>query len=105
MLRFKNYIAFFLLLLFVRVLAPETTVLAFHSHEHTEDSQGLGCKFEKKHQHCHIHDLFNAPFAPAQTIAIKVITPTFTDAYATNCSFVWKYAFPNNCDLRGPPIV
>jgi hypothetical protein len=105
--RFKNYIAFFLLLLFVRVLVPETTVLAMHSHDHTEDAaikMDAGFKLDKKHNHCHTNNLFNTPFSPALPAAINALLFTFTDTYSANYSYIWKFTFPNNTDLRGPPV-
>jgi hypothetical protein len=104
--RFKNYIAFFLLLLFVRVLVPETAVLGLHGHEHTEDhgKADAGLKLEKKHQHCHIEHLFNAPFSPAPQVSVKTLLISFTDTYSASNAFIWKFTFPNNTDLRGPPV-
>ena len=106
MYRFKNYIAYLLLLLFVRVLAPETVVLQLHPHEHTEEEQqrnDADFKLSKKHTHCHTDDLFNAPFAPALTTQLKAILIPFTDSYSAHYTSVWKFTFPNNIDLRGPP--
>jgi hypothetical protein len=105
--RFKNHIAIFLLLLFTRVLAPETAVLALHSHEHTEEqpTKEAGFKMDKKHQHCQADHLFNAPFTPGQPVSIKPIPLSFTGRYSANYSDIWKFTFPNNTDLRGPPAV
>lgn len=105
---FKKHIAYLLLLLFVRVMAPEAAVLQLHQHEHTEDGQekrDTGFKLDKKHTHCHTDDLFNAGFAPSQFPAITSPILTFTDTYSVHHSFVWKFTFPNNTDLRGPPAV
>jgi len=104
----KNHIAYFLLLLFVRVMIPEQGLLQFHSHEHTEEmpvKKNTGIKLETKHQHCHIDQLFNASFAPTQTVVIKAILIPFSDTYSANHSYIWKFTFPNNTDLRGPPVV
>ena len=107
MYQFKNYIAIFLLLLFVRVLVPETAILALHSHEHTEEQvkKDTGFKLEKKHQHCQIDQVFNAPFTPAPQVVIQAVPVSFTDLYSANHSYIWKFTFPNNTDLRGPPVV
>jgi hypothetical protein len=104
--RFNNYIALILLLLFVRVLVPETTVLALHSHEHTEDqlNEDADFKLDKKHQHCQIDQLFNAPFTPALPVAITYFSLAFTDNYSVNRAYPWKFTFPNNTHLRGPPV-
>jgi hypothetical protein len=105
--RFKNYIACLLLLLFVRVMAPEAAILQWHAHEHTEEEPGTttGFAIGKKHTHCHTDDLFNAPFAPTQIAPVKAVLIPFTDTYSVHHSFVWKFTFPNNTDLRGPPRV
>jgi len=105
--QFKNYIAFFLLLLFVRVLVPETMVLTLHAHEHTQDEQkktDTGFKLDKKHTHCHTDDFFNTPYSPVPATQIFAPIITFTDTYSANHSFIWKFTFPNNTDLRGPPV-
>jgi hypothetical protein len=105
---FKNYIAIFLLLLFVRVLVPETAVLALHNHEHTEEQfpakKNTGLKLDQKHQHCQIDELFNAPFTPVQAVIIQANNLTYSDTYSASHSFIWKFTFPNNTDLRGPPL-
>ena len=105
--RLKNYIAIFLLLLFVRVLVPDAAVLALHAHEHTEDvhqKMDTGFKLDKKHAHCQTDSLFNSPYSPG--LAAKIAAPiiTFTDTYSVNHSYIWKFTFPNNTDLRGPPV-
>ncbi|WP_051359940.1 hypothetical protein [Adhaeribacter aquaticus] len=107
MYRLKNYIAFVLLLVFVRVLVPETTVLALHAHEHTKEVQkktDTGFRLDKKHAHCHTDNLFNSPFSPASLAAIISPLLTFPDTYSVSHGFVWKFTFPNNTELRGPPV-
>lgn len=96
-----------LLLLFVRVLIPEQELLQLHNHDHTEDLDELviGLKVDKKHQHCPIDELINAPFTPAPKVVIQTLDFfTFTDTYSANHSCIWKFTFPNNTDLRGPPV-
>ncbi|MDQ4141305.1 MAG: hypothetical protein M3142_12385 [Bacteroidota bacterium] len=108
MYRLKNYIAIFLLLLFVRVLVPEAAMLALHSHEHTEDDQPKadnGFKLDKKHSHCHTDNFFNTPYSPTITANITAPIIIFTDSYLANHSYIWKFTFPNNTELRGPPVV
>lgn len=106
--RFKNHIAFFLLLLFVRVLIPEASVLALHAHEHTQDVQekmDTGFKLDKKHSHCHTDNLFNAPFTPVTFSSLEKPMLAFQDTYSAAYSWIWKFTFPNNTDSRGPPAV
>ena len=95
------------MLLFVRVLVPETTVLALHTHEHTQDVQKIkdtGFKLDKKHTHCHTDNFLNTPYSPVPATQIFAPIITFTDAYSANHSYIWKFTFPNNTELRGPPI-
>lgn len=90
-------------------MAPEEAILLLHKHKHTEEtfqsdvplSKG---HLSKAHQHCHIDDLYNGSFSLAQNgISFPLLT-----SYSTNqvmaYSFVWKFTFPNNTYLRGPPI-
>ncbi|CAN5869384.1 hypothetical protein BH24BAC1_BH24BAC1_33190 [soil metagenome] len=66
MSRFQTYIAYFLLLLFCRVLTPEEAILALHDHQHTEHHDTGEVTVSKAHQHCHEHDYssdsFQEPF-------------------------------------------
>jgi hypothetical protein len=105
--RFKNYIALFLLLLFVRVIVPEAAVLALHTHEHTQDNidkMDNGLKLEKAHIHCHTDNIYNTPFSPAYGTVTYNTPVTFPRTYAVLTGFVWKFTFPNNTELRGPPV-
>ena len=105
--RSKNHITYLFLLLFLRVLVPETAVLALHSHEHTQEqlNEESGFKLDKRHQHCHIDELFSAPFTPALKVVITPLNLTLADTYSANHSYIWKFTFPNNTDLRGPSAV
>ena len=86
---------------------PETTLLELHDHEHTQDApdkMDTGLKLDKKHTHCHTDNLYNSPFSAASA-TITYNTPfTFQDTYAVIQGFVWKFTFPNNTELRGPPV-
>jgi hypothetical protein len=87
-------------------MLPEKTVLQFHSHEHTEHGHvknDNGFKLETKHSHCHIDELFNTSFVPAPFAAIKLLVLKFADTYSANHAYLWKFTFPNNTYLRGPP--
>lgn len=107
MYRFKNYIALFLLLVFVRVMVPEASWLALHAHEHTEDQiekTDHGLKLDKKHTHCDTDNLFNTPFSPATLAALPTLNILFSDNYSARNCYIWKFTFPNNTELRGPPV-
>ncbi|MGV3585694.1 MAG: hypothetical protein ACO1OF_01730 [Adhaeribacter sp.] len=105
--RFKKPISYLLLLLFIRIMLPEKAVLQLHHHEHTEHGHAKndnGFKLELKHSHCHIDELFNASFVPAPFPAFKLLVFNFADTYSANHAYLWKFTFPNNTYLRGPPI-
>ena len=82
-------------------------MLAWHSHEHTEDAPvktDNGLKLDKKHTHCHTDNFFNIPFFPAFTTLVYSAFFTFADTYAASQGYIWQFTFPNNTDLRGPPV-
>ena len=106
--RFKKPVSYLLLLLFIRIMLPEKAVLQLHRHEHTEHGHlkgDNGYKLDTKHSHCHIDELFNLGFVPEQFPAIQSPALIFADTYSANHSYIWKFTFPNNTDLRGPPAV
>ena len=99
----QPYIALTLLFLFCRTLAPEAAVLAMHQHEHTEDARPASdSKVSTKHVHCHVDDLYNSDFtSPAFSFELK-LNPVEV-CYVQPYSFAWKFTYPNNTYLRGPP--
>ena len=101
----RNYISYFLLLIFCRVLAPEQALLALHHHEHTQHKQNEKVThFDVKHTHCHVDNLFDAPFQPA-TQHFTFSQPLEFAAHDFVYQSVWKFTFPNNVCLRGPPAL
>ncbi|MFC5270752.1 hypothetical protein [Adhaeribacter terreus] len=102
---FRHFLAYFLLLLFFRVLAPEQAILALHNHEHTAHAHDENVThIDVKHTHCHVDQLFDAPFQPTTqyfTFAQPLEFFTHTFVYQS----VWKFTFPNNIQLRGPPAL
>ncbi|MBK0404259.1 hypothetical protein I5M27_14780 [Adhaeribacter sp. BT258] len=102
---FRQFLAYFLLLLFCRVLAPEEAVLALHSHEHTTCAHDENVThFDVKHTHCQVDNFFDAPFQPA-TQHFKFVRPLEFAVHAFVYQSVWKFTFPNNVCLRGPPAL
>ncbi|WP_148041428.1 hypothetical protein [Rufibacter immobilis] len=96
-----------MLLLFCQVMVPEAAILALHDHEHTaaHDEPAPGDAKHtvgKVHKHCkekdygqpHLLELPTVP-TPVYTVAISSLTTDFC--------FAWKFTYPNNIDLRGPP--
>jgi hypothetical protein len=99
----RSLIAVLLLLLFVRAMVPDAVILAFHQHEHIIDDPGDDAKLDVSHHHCHVDDLYNVDYtAPAFSIQLQ-LTPVEV-CYMQLYSFVWKFTYPNNTYLRGPPL-
>lgn len=98
-----RHIASLLLLLFFRVMIPEAGLLALHGHGHTEEEANTGLLVGQAHTHCHAENLFNLGFAPVHFSA-SLPHPVQNGFYATCYSCVWKFTFPNNTLLRGPPV-
>ncbi len=106
MLRLQPYIASFLLLLFCQVMVPEAALLALHDHEHTEahDEQLPDAEHtvEKAHQHCKVKE-----YGPTDLISFPRLEVPFTappiSTRISGFTFAWKFTYPNNIDLRGPP--
>jgi len=106
---FTRVIALFLLLLFVRVLVPDSLILALHQHTHTIEKRldsHLGDKqVDAKHIHCPTDHLFHNTF---YTLSVAFVLPVYTlhtPSYRLDLTAVWKFTFPNNCLTRGPPSV
>ena len=106
---FTRVVSLFLLLLFVRVLIPDSLILALHQHTHTIEKQldtHLGDKkVDTKHIHCPTDHLFHNTF---YTLPAALVLPVFTQPISSYCpdlKSVWKFTFPNNSLTRGPPPV
>jgi hypothetical protein len=112
MLRLRPYIAVLLLLAFVRVLLPDTAVLALHQHAHTEQeaahdaASGLKGKtiVSEKHTHCPTDHLFNAPALLAPALVFGVRLPAhFAKPKPVALTSVWAARLVRTLCLRGPP--
>jgi hypothetical protein len=70
----RRMLAWWLLLLLVRVLTPEATLLRLHTHQHTTEavlSRPLPRHEHRflltpQHRHCHVEQLYDAPFQLAE---------------------------------------
>lgn len=101
---FRAHIAIVLLILFCRIFVPEAVFLAMHQHEHTEEILEEAYKLSTKHQHCHVDSLYNSDdFSPSEFFFTLLAAPVGS-LYMQPFSFVWKFTFPNNTYLRGPPM-
>jgi hypothetical protein len=102
-------ISLFLLVVLLRVLLPDSLILALHRHTHTTEKR-LDNHFGKEqldvqHIHCETDHLFHKSFyALPAAVALPVIVYHQT-TYQGHCQAVWKFTFPNNTLLRGPPVL
>jgi hypothetical protein len=111
----RQLLAWWLLLLLGRVLAPEAAVLTLHAHAHTTAEPAFAkaaharpakALLTPKHQHCHTDDLYQLPFALATPVELPA--PVRQLAYATYRpqSPVCRQAhLLDGACLRGPPAM
>jgi len=108
----RQLLAWWLLLLLARVLAPEATVLHLHAHAHTTlepaaagQSRRVGrALLTPQHQHCHAEQLYQLPFVPAA--APGVPAPVRRRVYAAYRPQALVSRAPHllaGACLRGPP--
>ena len=101
--------AIFLLFVLLRVLLPDSLILALHRHTHTTENHldhHLGEEqVDVQHIHCETDHLFhNSYYAlpPAWQLPLRIDHQTACRSHQTA---VWKFTFPNNTRLRGPPVL
>ncbi|MCA8832276.1 hypothetical protein [Hymenobacter pini] len=107
----RSRLALVLLLCFVRVLLPDTWVLALHRHAHTteEPTQATGWPKGKallsaKHQHCDADQFFKSAFEPAPELpTVAAEAPVFAQAVDGSVPAAWHCLPRPTADLRGPP--
>ncbi|MDU0370997.1 hypothetical protein ACFPAF_11375 [Hymenobacter endophyticus] len=107
----RSRLALVLLLCFVRVLLPDTWVLALHQHEHTteEPTQATGWPKGKalvsaKHQHCDADQFFKSAFEPAAALPLVVpVAAAFAELASRSLPAAWHCLPPLTADPRGPP--
>ncbi|RTQ53630.1 hypothetical protein EJV47_02520 [Hymenobacter gummosus] len=105
----RSHIATLLLLCFVRVLLPESAILALHRHEHTEKEvahqpgQRDKAVLSTKHQHCPVDHLFDVPFQPTAELTVPVHFYSYARPEGAAQESVWQNTTPAAAWLRGPP--
>jgi hypothetical protein len=111
----RQLLAWWLLLLLGRVLAPEAALLTLHTHAHTTAEPAFAkaaharpakALFTPKHQHCHTEDLYQLPFALATPVELP--TPVRQLAYATyrpQAPVCRQAHLLDGACLRGPPAL
>ena len=106
MLRLQHYIAYFLLLLFCHVMVPESAILALHEHEHTEAHDEAVPDADhtvgKMHQHCKAKEYGQSNLIFQPPVEVPFLVPPISTRIS-GFTFAWKFTYPNNIDLRGPP--
>ncbi|MCC9137558.1 hypothetical protein ACFSKU_15645 [Pontibacter silvestris] len=85
------------------MMAPEAAIMALHEHKHTEDKPTSEVVVSVAHLHCDVDDLYNENFVPPYFLFELALVPK-TGYYIEPYSYVWKFTFPNNIYLRGPPV-
>lgn len=111
---FRNkLVAWWLLLLLGRVMAPEAAVLGLHAHQHTTDEpaarltaspRGPRAVFSPKHTHCHTEQLYNAPALLAGPVLVPqpLFRPYYPTYQAVAAACPARHLLPGTA-LRGPP--
>ncbi|OON70700.1 hypothetical protein [Hymenobacter sp. CRA2] len=109
---FRHHIATFLLLCFVRVLLPESAILALHRHAHTEKEEahlprhrGDKAVLTTKHQHCAVDHLYDVPFQPAAELTLTPVVYQYAQPEGDMQASVWTNTLPAATFLRGPPAL
>ena len=109
----RKLVAWWLLLLLVRVLTPEAALLRLHFHQHTEEEptltkadQAAGkALLMPMHQHCHAEHFYDTPFQPAVPVAATALVRLLTYAEYHPLPLVWRAAhLLDGASLRGPPV-
>ncbi|UOQ52341.1 hypothetical protein [Hymenobacter cellulosivorans] len=99
-------------MLLARVLTPEAALLRLHQHQHTEDAPvvvrtaklGPQAMLSAKHQHCHVDNLYNAPFAPAAPVRLaEPVRLLFFAEYRPQAPVCRASHLLEGASLRGPP--
>jgi hypothetical protein len=94
--------------LLLRVLLPDSLILALHRHTHTTEKR-LDNHFGKEqidsqHIHCETDHLFQKSFYSLPVAWALPVHLRHQTAYQGHFLAVWKFTFPNNTLLRGPPV-
>lgn len=101
--------AIFLLFVLLRVLLPDSFILALHRHTHTTenrlDHQMGREQVDVQHIHCETDHLFHNSFYVLPPALTWPVFPSHQSASQSPFAAVWKFTFPNNTLLRGPPAL
>lgn len=106
MLALRPFIAYFLLICFVRVMVPDTWLLALHAHEHTVHHEAAHKKapsISAQHQHCSVDQFYNVPFQPSAVSVVFARGAAHAPRWMMPRQSVWSEAVLVARHLRGPP--
>lgn len=107
MLALRSFIAYFLLICFVRVMVPDTWLLALHAHEHTVHHEATTKKapvVSAQHQHCSVDQFYNIPFQLSTTNIAFARSAAHATRWMMPRQSVWSETVLIACHLRGPPV-
>jgi hypothetical protein len=98
-----------LLVVLLRVLLPDSLILALHRHTHTPEKRldtHVGKEqIDVQHIHCETDHLFQKSYYTLPAAGLQPVFIVHQTSYQGHCLAVWKFTFPNNTLLRGPPVV
>jgi hypothetical protein len=105
---FYRHIAFFLLVIFARVLVPDALILVLHAHSHTEHARSVEVdrhhpKLEQGHTHCPAENVFHSPFQFALA-GQDLLAPVYPETHSDQLLLLRVFSFPSTITLRGPPV-
>ncbi|TGE04545.1 hypothetical protein [Hymenobacter fodinae] len=112
MLKQRNIVAWWLLLLLARVLTPEAALLRLHFHQHTtkevaipQQGKAAGKKvLTAQHLHCHTEQLYDVPFQSADPVRLTEVMRELQFArYRVPASEAPTLHLLDGASLRGPP--
>jgi hypothetical protein len=87
-------------------------MLRLHAHQHTDDTPVLVLAIKSsakavlssEHQHCHVEQLFDAPFQPGLPVSIEEPVRLLTYAeYRPPAPVCRAFHLLDGASLRGPP--
>ncbi|SNR76282.1 hypothetical protein [Hymenobacter mucosus] len=106
----RSRLALVLLLCFVRVLLPDTWVLAMHAHTHTTDepTEQVGwpkgkALLSSKHQHCDADNFYSVAFQTPAPLLLPAPVLAYAHPTATPRLAPVATAPAPTLALRGPP--
>ncbi|SFQ51697.1 hypothetical protein [Hymenobacter arizonensis] len=104
--------AWWLLLLLLRVLTPEAALLRLHPHEHTETEEHATSGRQEirqavltpQHLHCHMEQVYDVPFLLTDPLQLPtLVAPLSYARYYPQGPLARASHLLDGASLRGPP--